>query len=46
MTLMANRLPIGMQDFASLRRERYVYIDKTRHIADILWLAGGAADLR
>lgn len=30
------RLPIGVQDFASLRLNGFVYVDKTRQIADLL----------
>ncbi len=30
------KLPIGIQDFAKLRNEDYLYIDKTKHIFDLL----------
>lgn len=31
-----NKLPIGIQDFAKLRREGYVYVDKTKIIYNII----------
>ena len=30
------KYPIGIQDFRELRRDGYVYVDKTRHIHRIL----------
>ncbi len=30
------KLPLGIQTFAELIQEDYLYIDKTRHIADLI----------
>jgi hypothetical protein len=30
------RLPVGIQDFPSLREENYVYVDKTMHLPALL----------
>lgn len=30
------KLPLGIQTFAELIQENYLYIDKTRHIAELL----------
>lgn len=35
MTKLA-KLPIGIQTFAKMREENYVYVDKTRHIKDLI----------
>ena len=33
---MIRKLPIGIQGFESLRRDRYLYIDKTKYIYDLV----------
>ena len=30
------KLPIGIQDFVNLRQERYLYVDKTQYLVDII----------
>jgi uncharacterized protein YqfB (UPF0267 family) len=34
------RLPIGRQDFATLRKDNYLYVDKTEHIYHLLTTSG------
>ena len=33
---MAGKLPIGLQDFAGLRRDGYIYVDKTEYIYQLV----------
>ncbi|MDR2313514.1 MAG: AAA family ATPase [Spirochaetaceae bacterium] len=37
---MKRRLPIGIQDFASIREEGFVYVDKTARIHDLVTGSG------
>ena len=39
---MNRRLPIGIQDFASIRQEGFVYVDKTARIYQLLTGSGQA----
>jgi hypothetical protein len=36
MNVMPQRLPVGIQDFAKLREEQYVYVDKTEFLPRLL----------
>ena len=36
MSSMLRKLPIGVQSFAHLRREGYLYVDKTKYIHDLV----------
>jgi hypothetical protein len=37
---MKRKLPIGIQDFVSIREEGYVYVDKTARIHDLITGSG------
>ena len=34
MAKIVNKYPVGIQDFATIREERYLYVDKTKYIVD------------
>ncbi|MDR0505504.1 MAG: AAA family ATPase, partial [Dysgonamonadaceae bacterium] len=36
METVANKLPIGIQDFETLITEGYIYVDKTRYLVDLI----------
>lgn len=34
MAKIANKYPVGIQDFATIREDGYLYVDKTKYIVD------------
>ena len=38
MAKIVNKCPVGIQDFATIREEGYIYVDKTGYIVDLFVL--------